>query len=80
MTTETVVTLELKIEYHLSRPEVRSPSLKFQFVSRNHEILGVAECKNELPSSPTLLPLGEGSQDPVPLPLGEGKGEGKRLA
>ncbi|MCY7273176.1 MAG: hypothetical protein LH702_05390, partial [Phormidesmis sp. CAN_BIN44] len=32
--------------------------------------VGVAECKYELPSSPTLLPKEKGAKDLVPSPLG----------
>ncbi|OLP19734.1 hypothetical protein BST81_04145 [Leptolyngbya sp. 'hensonii'] len=33
---------------------------------------GFAECKYELPSSPTLLPQEKGAKTLVPSPLGEG--------
>jgi len=34
--------------------------------------IGVAECGDDLPSSPTLLPREKGAKSRVPSPLGEG--------
>ena len=43
-------------------------------VQANEAISGIAECKYEFPSSPTLLPKEKGARILVPSPVGRGLG------